>query len=193
MFDWVLNTPMQSDILLNMYKDNVSSLQSTRCNKALNRIRSSVQWSRVQASRLASRVQLFRYVRTSYSVKIKLEIQKKPGTEPRKKADRRLACISNIYWIEKVLGYRDVIEISKFQQIGVDNRKTETNHNDEAPMFDEEREDWEIREKKIRIMSISSRPILPGSPIFSCANLSSCVSFFSPCLIQQVGTSRLSF
>ena len=193
MFDWVLNTPMQSDTLLNMYKDNVSSLQSTRCNEALNRIRSSVQWSRVQAYRLASRVQVFRYVRTSYSVKIKLEIQKKPAKERRKKADRRLTCISNIYWIEKVLGYRDVIEISKFQQIGLDNRKTETNHNDEAPMFDEERENWEIREKKIRIMSISSRPILPGSRIFLCANLSSCVSFFSPCLIQQVGTLRLSF
>ena len=175
MFDWVLNTPMQSDTLLNMYKDNVSSLQSTRCNKALNRIRSSVQWSRVQASRLASRVQLFRYVRTSYSVKIKLEIQKKPGTEPRKKADRRLACISNIYWIEKVLGYRDVIEISKFQQIGVDNRKTETNHNDEAPMFDEEKKNWEIREKKMRIMSISSRPILP----FMSESFIMCQFFFS--------------
>ena len=60
---------------------------------------------------------------------------------PRKKTNRRLTCISNIYRIEKVLGYRQVIEILKFQQIGVDNRKTETNHIDEAPMFDEERED----------------------------------------------------
>ena len=163
MFDWVLNTPMQSDTLVNMYKHNVSSLQSTWCNEVWNRIRSNVQWSRVQASRLASRVQLFRYVRISYSVKIKLEIQKKPAKEPRKKINRRLTCISNIYWIEKVLGYRQVIEILKFQQIGVDNRKTETNRNDEAPMFDEERENWEIREEKMRIMSISSRPILPGN------------------------------
>ena len=154
---------MQSDTLVNMYKDNVSSLQSTWCNEVWNRIRSNVQWTRVQASRLASRVQLFRYFRISYSVKIKLEIQKKPAKEPRKKTNRRLTCISNIYRIEKVLGYRQVIEILKFQQIGVDNRKTETNRNDEAPMFDEERENWEIREEKMRIMSISSRPILPGN------------------------------
>ena len=40
-----------------------------------------------------------------------------------------------------MLGHRQVKEILKFQQIGVDNRKIETNHNDEAPMFDEERED----------------------------------------------------
>ena len=154
---------MQSDTLVNIYKHNVSSLQSTWCNEVWNRIRSNVQWSRVQASRLASRVQLFPYVRINYSVKIKLEIQKKPAKEPRKKINRRLTCISNIYWIEKVLGYRQVIEILKFQQIGVDNRKTETNHNDETPMFDEEKEDWEIREEKMRIMSTSSRPILPGN------------------------------
>ena len=166
---------MQSDTLVNIYKHNVSSLQSTWCNEVWNRIRSNVQWSRVQASRLASRVQLFRYVRISYSVKIKLEIQKKPAKEPRKKINRRLTCISNIYWIEKVLGYRQVIEILKFQQIGVDKWKTETNHNDEAPMFDEERKDWEIREKKMRIMSRSSRPILP----FMSESFIMCQFFFS--------------
>ena len=83
------------------------------------------------------------------------------------------------------MGYRDVMEISKFQQIGDDNRETETNHNDESPTFDEEREDREIRES-MKIMSISSRPILSSK--FSCANLSSYVSFFSPCLIQQTGS-----
>ena len=51
------------------------------------------------------------------------------------------------------------MEISKFQQVGVDNREIETNHNDESPTFDEEREHREIREN-MRTMSISSRPIL---------------------------------
>ena len=46
-----------------------------------------------------------------------------------------------------MLEYRDVIEIPQFQQVGADNRETETNHNDEAPIFDEEKEDQEIREK----------------------------------------------
>ena len=82
------------------------------------------------------------------------------------------------------------MEISKFQQVGVDNRETETNYNDESPTFDEEREDREIREN-MRIMSISSRPHL--SSIFSCANLSSYVSCFSPCLIRYKGVFLLSF
>ena len=60
------------------------------------------------------------------------------------------------------MGYRDVMEISKFQQVGVDNRKTETNHNDESPTFDEERKDREIREN-MRIMSISYGPILSAN------------------------------
>ena len=33
------------------------------------------------------------------------------------------------------------MKMSKFQQFGDDNRKTETNRNDESPTFDEERED----------------------------------------------------
>ena len=61
-----------------------------------------------------------------------------------------------------VLGYRDAMEISKFQQVGGVNRKTEANRNDELPTFDEEREDREIREN-MRIMSISSRPILSAN------------------------------
>ena len=60
------------------------------------------------------------------------------------------------------MGYRDVMEISKFRQVGVVNRKTETNRNDKSPTFDEEREDREIREN-MRIMSISSRPILSAN------------------------------
>ena len=54
------------------------------------------------------------------------------------------------------------MKISKFQQIEVDNRETETNHNDVLPTFDKEREDREIREN-MRIMSISSRPLLPAN------------------------------
>ena len=67
-----------------------------------------------------------------------------------------LTCIFDIYCIEEVLGFRDIL--SKFQQVEVVNRKTETNRNAESPKFDEEREDDEIREN-VRIMSISSRPI----------------------------------
>ena len=60
------------------------------------------------------------------------------------------------------MGYRDVMEISKFQEVGVDNRETETNHNDESPTFDEEKEDREIREN-MKIISIGSRPILSAN------------------------------
>ena len=60
------------------------------------------------------------------------------------------------------MGYRDVMEISKFHQVGVDNRETETNHKDESPTFDEEGEDQEIREN-MRIMSISYCPILSAN------------------------------
>ena len=37
LFDWVLNTPMQTDTLVNMRKENIGSLQSTRCNEVWNR------------------------------------------------------------------------------------------------------------------------------------------------------------
>ena len=60
------------------------------------------------------------------------------------------------------MGYRDVMQISKFQQVGVVNRKTETKRNGESPKFDEEREDREIREN-MRIVSISSHPILSAN------------------------------
>ena len=60
------------------------------------------------------------------------------------------------------MGSRDVMGISKFQQVGVVNGKTETNRNDESPTFDEERADREIREN-MRITSISSRPILSAT------------------------------
>ena len=61
-----------------------------------------------------------------------------------------------------MLGYRDVLEISKLQQVGVVNRKTETNRNDESPMFAKERGDREIR-GNMRIMRISSCPIFSAN------------------------------
>ena len=42
MFDWVLNTPMQTDTLVNTWKENIGSLQSTRCNKVWNQIKGKV-------------------------------------------------------------------------------------------------------------------------------------------------------
>ena len=51
------------------------------------------------------------------------------------------------------------MEISKFQQVGYDNRK---NRNDESPTFDEEREDRKIIEN-MSIMSIRSRHILSAN------------------------------
>ena len=48
MFDWVLNTPMQTEALVNMWKDNIGSLQSTRCNEVWNRISPGVQSPGVQ-------------------------------------------------------------------------------------------------------------------------------------------------
>ena len=44
-----------------------------------------------------------------------------------------------------MLGYRDVMKIPKFQQVGVDNRETETNHNDDCPTFDDERENFHVQ------------------------------------------------
>ena len=54
------------------------------------------------------------------------------------------------------------MEISKFQHIGADNRETETNHNDESPTFNDEREGQEIREN-MRIMSKRFGPILSAN------------------------------
>ena len=42
MFDWIINTPMQTDTLTNMWKENIGSLQSTRCNEVWNRIKDEV-------------------------------------------------------------------------------------------------------------------------------------------------------
>ena len=54
------------------------------------------------------------------------------------------------------------MEISKFQEVGGDNRETETNHNDESRTFDEEKEDREIRES-MKIISIGSRSIFSAN------------------------------
>ena len=42
MLDLVLNTPMQTDTLVNVWKENIGSLQSTRCNEVWNRIKDEV-------------------------------------------------------------------------------------------------------------------------------------------------------
>ena len=42
MLDWVLNTPIQTDTLVNIWKEIIGSLQSTRCNEKWNRIRDEV-------------------------------------------------------------------------------------------------------------------------------------------------------
>ena len=109
-----------------MWKDNIGNLESTRCNEVWNRISPSVQSPGVQTMR----------PEPSFSGMPELEFKRSL-----QKSQGRFTCISDIYGIEEVLGYRDVLEISKFQQVGVDDRETETNHINETPMFDEERED----------------------------------------------------
>ena len=42
MFQLVLNAHMQTDTLVNMWKENIGSLQSARCNKVWNRIKDEV-------------------------------------------------------------------------------------------------------------------------------------------------------
>ena len=42
MFDLVLNTPMQTDTLVNVRKENIGSLQSTRCNEECNQTKDEV-------------------------------------------------------------------------------------------------------------------------------------------------------
>ena len=39
MCDWVLNTPIQTDTVVNMWKENIGRLQSTRCNGVLDLIK----------------------------------------------------------------------------------------------------------------------------------------------------------
>ena len=42
MFDWVLNMPLQTSTLVNKWKKNIGSLQSTQCNEARNRKKDEV-------------------------------------------------------------------------------------------------------------------------------------------------------
>ena len=74
-----------------------------------------------------------------------------------------------------MLGYRDAINVSEFQQVRVDNRETETNSNNEKPILDEEWEYQEISEG-LRIMS---KLLFYFVSRFTYVNLSLCVSFFS--------------
>ena len=110
----------------------------------------------------SSRVQLFRTCQNQLQCKNKIrnskEVYKRATKENSQKTQLYFRHILN--W--RGLEYRNVMEISKFQQVGFGNRETEKTHNDEAPMFDEELEDREIREK-IRIMRISSRAILSAN------------------------------
>ena len=108
--------------------------------------------------------------KTKNSGKTKLEIKKKPAKKPRKKNKQTGSSpeFPTDAEFEEVLGYRDVMKVPEFQQIGVDNRETETNRNDESP-------------ENMRIMRKFSSYFVSK---FLCANVSSCVSFFSPCLIQ---------
>ena len=59
--------PVQTDTLVNMWKENIGSLQSIRCNEVWNRIKGEVNKGRI-----------------CYSVKTTFEIQKKPTKEARK-------------------------------------------------------------------------------------------------------------
>ena len=107
-------------------------------------------------------------------------IQKKPTKGPRKNH-----LYFRHYGIKEVLGCRDVLEISKLQQVGVDDRETEINHNDEAPMFDEGKgRSRNLRKSEDNEYKFSS---------YFTSKFSSCVSFFSPCLIQQASSLPLSF
>ena len=81
------------------------------------------------------------------------------------------------------------MKIPEFQQVGVYNRETKTNCNDESSTFEEEREYREIKEN-MRIMSKFSSYFVSR---FSSVNLSSCASSFSACLIQQAVAFPLSF
>ena len=88
-----------------------------------------------------------------------------------------------------MLGYRDAINVSEFQQVRVDNRETETNSNNEKPILDEEWEYQEISEG-LRIMS---KLLFYFVSRFTYVNLSLCVSFFNPFFITHRGAFPLSF
>ena len=67
----------------------------------------------------------------------------------------------------EVLEYRGVMKIPEFQQVGDDNRESETNCNDESPMVEEEMEDLEIKQNTrimIKFLSYSDSKFL-GAPL----------------------------
>ena len=106
---------MQPDTSVNMWKGNTGSIQSTRCNEVWNRIKDEVSKAGLKG--------IIGIVWICYNAKTKLETQKKLTKEPKKKkTDRKLTCFSNIYWIEEVLGYRDVMEISKLEIMEISNK-----------------------------------------------------------------------
>ena len=80
MFDWVLNTPMQTDTLVNMWKENIGNLQSTRCNEVWNRIKDELNKVGLIRNLLQCR-------NKSRNLKEACKIAKE------KKTDRRFTCI----------------------------------------------------------------------------------------------------
>ena len=85
MFDWILNTPVQTDTLVTMWKENISSLQSTRCNEVWN-------WIKDEVNKVGLKKNLLQ-------CKNKIRNSKEAYKEPRKKTDRRLTWISDVFLI----------------------------------------------------------------------------------------------
>ena len=85
MFDWILNRPVQTDTLVTMWKENISSLQSTRCNEVWN-------WIKDEVNKVGLKKNLLQ-------CKNKIRNSKEAYKEPRKKTDRRLTWISDVFLI----------------------------------------------------------------------------------------------
>ena len=86
MFDWVLNTPLQTDKLVNIRKENIGSLQSTRCNEVWNRI------NKDKVNKVGPTQNL------SHCENI-IRKPKEAHNRAKEKKDRKFAWISNKYWI----------------------------------------------------------------------------------------------
>ena len=120
-----------------MWKENIGSLRSTRFNEVWNRIKDKVNKVGPTGNLLPS--------------KNKISNSKEASIKSKLKAEQKLTWIFNICWIWGGVRERDVMKISEFQQVEVDNRETGTNRNDESPTFDERRENRKMRENMRRI------------------------------------------
>ena len=101
MFDWVLNTSLQTDTLVNIRKEKIGSLQSTRYNEVRNRINKDKVNKVGPTQNLLQCENIIRKSKEAYN----RAKEKKTGSSPE---------FLTYTGFQEKLGYRDVMKISQF-------------------------------------------------------------------------------